>query len=219
MSLHYIIRSPKTKQDLHPLVLLLHGYGSNEQDLFSFANELPAEAYVISVRAPYHLSFEANAFAWYAINFGADNSKFSDVKQAKESLLVLKNLIDELLIKFPIDANDVTLMGFSQGAILSYALGLSYPEKIRRIVAMSGYFNPEMVLETQTDKVYDSLQIFASHGLVDEVIPISWAEQSLELLKPFHIPLSFHSYPVGHGVAPQNFADILNWLTATKRQS
>ena len=46
MSLHYLIREPKIKLDAHPLLLLLHGYGSNEEDLFSFAQELPEEYYV-----------------------------------------------------------------------------------------------------------------------------------------------------------------------------
>ena len=52
MTLHHLVRAPKIILDKNPLLLLLHGYGSNEEDLFSFASELPEEYYVISARAP-----------------------------------------------------------------------------------------------------------------------------------------------------------------------
>ena len=55
MNLHYLVQEPKTIKDQNPLLILLHGYGSNEEDLFSFAPELPDDSYVISVRAPYDL--------------------------------------------------------------------------------------------------------------------------------------------------------------------
>ena len=76
LSLHYLVKEPKIKKDKNPLLLLLHGYGSNEEDLFSFANELPEEYYVISARAPYDMMY--GSYAWYAINFDADENKFSD---------------------------------------------------------------------------------------------------------------------------------------------
>lgn len=55
MNLHYLIQEPKTIKDKNPLLILLHGYGSNEEDLFSFASELPNDYYIISVRAPFEL--------------------------------------------------------------------------------------------------------------------------------------------------------------------
>ena len=70
MNLYYLVQEPKIKHDKNPLLLLLHGYGSNEEDLFSFASELPQDHYVISVRAPYDL--QPYGYAWYAIHFDAD---------------------------------------------------------------------------------------------------------------------------------------------------
>ena len=80
LSLEYKIREPKIKLDKNPLLLLIHGYGSNEEDLISFATELPDEYYVVSVRAPYNLQY--GSYAWYAINFDADQNKFSDNEQS-----------------------------------------------------------------------------------------------------------------------------------------
>ena len=208
--LHLIVREPKIKKDKNPLLLLLHGYGSNEEDLFSFANELPDEYYVISARAPYDLMY--NSFAWYAINFDADENKFSDIEQAQSSRVLIATFIDELVANYPIDGNDVTLIGFSQGSILSYAVALTYPQKVRRVVAMSGYLNTEMADEKYATNDFSRLKIFASHGTVDQVIPVDWARNSIPKIKALGIDIEYKEYPVGHGVAPQNFFDLKNWL-------
>ena len=210
MTLHHLVREPKIKLDKNPLLLLLHGYGSNEEDLFSFASELPEEYYVVSVRAPYELGY--GSYAWYAINFDADENKFSDVPQAQQSRDLIANFIDELVANYPIDATKITLIGFSQGTILSYAIALSYPEKIQRVVAMSGYLNTEMALPNFENNDFSHLKIFASHGTVDQVVPVDWARKAAPALTKLGIEVVYKEYPIGHGVAPQNFYDFKNWL-------
>ncbi|MCA0347716.1 MAG: alpha/beta fold hydrolase [Bacteroidetes bacterium] len=211
-SLHHIVREPKIKKEKNPLILLLHGYGSNEEDLFSFASELPDEYFVISVRAPHDMMY--NSFAWYAINFDADENKFSDIEQAQSSLVLIATFIDEVVQNYPIDQKNVTLIGFSQGCILSYAVALTYPEKVQRVVAMSGYLNTEIADEDFAKNDFSNLKIFASHGTVDQVIPVDWARNSIPKIKALGIDIVFKEYPVGHGVAPQNFYDFKNWLEA-----
>ena len=210
LSLEYKIQEPKIKLDKNPLILLLHGYGSNEEDLFSFATELPEEYYIISARAPYDMQY--GAFAWYAINFDADENKFSDHEQAKVSRDLIAGFIDELIQTYPIDAQKVTLVGFSQGAILSYAVALSYPEKVQKVVAMSGYLNLEIVAEDYLKNNFNNLKIFASHGTVDQVIPVEWARKTPAILENLGINITYKEYPIGHGVAPHNFYDFKNWI-------
>jgi phospholipase/carboxylesterase len=211
LSLEYKIREPKVILDKNPVLLLLHGYGSNEADLFSFATELPNEYYIISARAPYDLQY--GSYAWYAINFDADQNKFSDNDQARISRDVIAGFIDELVANYPIYTNDVNLIGFSQGSILSYAVALSYPEKINKVVAMSGYLNLEIVTEDYLKNNVSKLKIFASHGTVDQVIPVDWARKTPGILEKLGIDVTYKEYPVGHGVAPQNFFDFKNWLS------
>ena len=214
LSLHHLVREPKIKLDKNPLLLLLHGYGSNEEDLFSFASELPEEYYVISARAPYDMMY--GSYAWYAINFDADENKFSDLDQARSSRDLIAHFIDELIANYPIDANNVTLIGFSQGCILSYAIAASHPEKIQKVVAMSGYFNPEIAETGFENNDFSNLKIFASHGSSDQVIPVEWARKSKPILDTLGIESVYKEYPVGHGVAPQNFYDFKNWLQENK---
>ncbi|WP_293892730.1 alpha/beta fold hydrolase [Flavobacterium sp.] len=210
LSLHHLVREPKIKLNKNPLLLLLHGYGSNEEDLFSFATELPDEYYVISARAPYDMMY--GSYAWYAINFDADENKFSDIGQAQQSRDIIADFIDELVATYPIDANNITLIGFSQGSILGYAVALSYPEKVQRLVAMSGYLNTEIAINDFKGNGFTNLKIFASHGTVDQVIPVEWARKSIPVVESLGIPVVYKEYPVGHGVTPQNFFDLKTWL-------
>ncbi len=210
MTLHHLVREPKIKLKKNPLLLLLHGYGSNEEDLFSFASELPDEYYVISARAPFDMGF--NSFAWYAINFDADENKFSNIAQAQQSRDIISDFIDEIIANYEIDSNSVTLVGFSQGCILSYAVALSYPEKVQRVVAMSGYFNQEIAKLNFEENDFSTLKIFASHGTVDQVIPVDWARKASPELIILGIDIVYKEYPIGHGISPQNFYDFKNWL-------
>ena len=210
MNLHYLVQEPKVKHDKNPLLLLLHGYGSNEEDLFSFAPELPDDSYVISVRAPYDL--QPYGHAWYAIHFDADENKFSDNVQAKQSVEIIASFIDEIVKQYPIDTENVTLIGFSQGAILSYATALTFPEKVTKVVALSGYFNQEIMPEVIDTKAISHLKFFVSHGSVDQVIPVDWARKAKPALENLGLEVEYQEYPIGHGVSPKNFFDFKNWL-------
>jgi phospholipase/carboxylesterase len=210
MNLHYLVQEPKVKLDKNPLLLLLHGYGSNEEDLFSFAPELPDDSYVISVRAPYDL--QPYGHAWYAIHFDADENKFSDNVQAKQSVEIIASFIDEIVNQYPINTENVTLIGFSQGAILSYATALTYPEKVTKVVALSGYFNQEILPEVIDTKAISHLKFFVSHGSVDQVIPVDWARKAKPALENLGLEVEYQEYPIGHGVSPKNFYDFKNWL-------
>lgn len=189
---------------------MFHGYGSNEEDLFSFASELPGELMVISVKAPYDL--EPFGHAWYAINFDAEQGKWSDDDQAKESREKIVAFIDEAIKAYDLDADNITLLGFSQGTILSYAVALSYPEKVKNVVALSGYINERILVDDYTQKDHGKLHCYVSHGQVDQVIPLEWAEKAPEFLKKLNIDTTYHEFPVGHGVSQQNFFSFKKWL-------
>jgi phospholipase/carboxylesterase len=210
MTLHHLVRPPKIKLEKNPAIILLHGYGSNEEDLFSFASELPSEYYVISARAPHNMQY--GSYAWYAINFDADEKKFSDLNQAETSRDLIANFIDELPLNYPIDPQNVTIIGFSQGCILGYAVALSYPQKVKRLVAMSGYCNTEMAKAGFEANDFSNLSIFSSHGTVDQVVPVSWGQKAKPLLDQLHIQNVYKEYPIGHGISPQNFFDFKQWL-------
>ncbi|WP_421811844.1 alpha/beta hydrolase [Flagellimonas sp.] len=210
LSLDYLLRPSSKVSGKVPALFMFHGYGSNEEDLFSFASELPGEFMVISVKAPY--SLEPFGHAWYAINFDAEQGKWSDDEQAKESRERIVAFIDEAIEAYDIDKANITLLGFSQGTILSYAVALSYPEKVRNVVALSGYINENILVDDYAQKDHSDLNFYVSHGQVDQVIPLEWAEKSPEFLKKLKISTTYHEFPIGHGVSQQNFFSFKKWL-------
>jgi len=209
LSLYHIYK-PSTLKENAPLLIMLHGYGSDENDLFSFASELPEELCIISVRAPY--SLQPFGHAWYTINFDAEQGKWNDNEQAIESRDKIAHFIDQVIETYPVDKTNVNLLGFSQGTILSYAVALSYPEKVKNVVALSGYISMEMMTENFQDNNLSHLSFYCSHGSADQVIPVDWARRTPDILKSLNIDFVYEEFPVGHGVSPQNFYALKDWL-------
>ena len=211
LSLEYLVRQPKIEIDQPPLLILLHGYGSNEQDLFSFADELPDELLIVSARAP--LTLMPGSYAWYSIHFDNTDGKFSDIPQAKIARDTIARFIDEIKATFTVQSDNTFLVGFSQGTILSYAVAFNYPDKVNHVVALSGYINEELLPEALDPNAFGNLDFFISHGSVDQVLPVEWGRKAKPFLDALAIDNVYYEYPVGHGVAPQNFYEFKTWIT------
>ena len=206
----YIERPPKDTTHKPKALLMLHGYGSNEADLFSFADQLPDDLYIFSARAPFSLQY--GGFAWYDIYFDTQNNKVSDNHQAIESLRELSLFIDKLIDKHGLDASNFNLLGFSQGSILSYALALHYPEKIKNVIALSGYIDNDIMPLQEHYEKYSGLNFFVSHGAFDNIIPIEAARKIPPFLDERKIKYSYQEYPMGHEVNIQCLQDMLAWV-------
>lgn len=208
--LKYLVRQPKSIGITNPpLLVLIHGYGSNENDLFSFAEYLHPDLLVISLRAPLNLPMMGHA--WYSIHFDDEQGKWSDDDEAIASREQVLAFLESLQHDHPYDPSQVHLLGFSQGAILSYSLALTYPNRFASIVALSGYLNENI---TQLPKPEDAPALYAAHGSLDEVVPFEWGKRSAELLKQKGFAIQFDTFPVGHTVGQDGFHKLLAWQNA-----
>ncbi len=210
LSLDFIIKKPEVLSKNPSLVLLLHGYGSNEEDLFSFAQELPDSMLIISARAPQSLGF--GGYSWYGLQIDAHNNTITNIQEAKEAKALLALFIDELQEKYHFNPIKSFLIGFSQGAILSYSIALSFPHKINNIIALSGYLNKDITTISEETSIYTALRFFVSHGTEDPIIPVQLARETESVLTALHINHIYKEYPDGHSVSSQNFIDFTNWL-------
>lgn len=209
--LSYKVRKATTAKTPHPCIILLHGYGSNADDLFSFANYLPHLITVISLEAPLETPFGGKA--WYSIHFDAAQDKWSDLEEAKKSLDAITQQLEYFIDEYDLNPKDISLMGFSQGAILSWSLLLDHPQRFRRAICMSGYINTQL-LEKPLDE-YQNVLAYASHGTNDLTVPYEWAELSIGELRINNPKTEFNAYPDGHNVSPENFKDLLEWISKT----
>lgn len=210
--LTYKIKQATTTKKKAPIIVLLHGYGSNVDDLFSFAPYLPADHTIISFEAPLSLPMGGNA--WYEIHFDQNQDKWSDDVQALKAIDQIMDSIAKLADRYHLDKEDITLLGFSQGAILSWATAFNYSGRIRRIVALSGYINSDLIKNPNDTPLFEA---YASHGTVDPVIPFDWAKKSIEPVSKQHQNIHFYEFSDGHTVSQENFSKMVAWLESTNR--
>ncbi|RON47855.1 alpha/beta hydrolase [Pseudomonas frederiksbergensis] len=192
-----------------PLVIFLHGYGSNERDLFGIKDELPAQYNYLSVQAP--VALDADSYQWFRKKGdGAYNGETDDLKTSGKVLL---DFIAQATKKYHTEANKVFLVGFSQGAIMSYEVGLRHPEALGGIAALSGRILPVLKAELKPDEKRQSLAIFIGHGTVDKRLPVVDGTAANSLLQKLSLKPEFHTYEgLGHSISAAEIQDLNAWL-------
>lgn len=209
INLQYLYQAPRLKSDKPPLLILLHGVGSNEQDLFALAAQLPGKYLIVSVRGPITLGPES--YAWYQVDFS--NGKPSiNKEQAEKSRTTILEFIEQLKTKHQFDTTQVYLCGFSQGAIMSYSVALTQPNKIKGIAAMSGRLLEEVKPQIKDSAQLAHLKVFVSHGSNDQVLGVHYANESIAYLKQKGLQPTFKTYPDGHTINAAMLKDLLEWL-------
>ncbi len=206
LALKYVVQMPGEKSLKIPVIILLHGYGSNEMDLFGLKDAFPKNYLVISARAPYPVG--SQGYQWFEI--GNHEGKSEQLTNSRK--LVLK-FISQIVEKYKADAGEVYLMGFSQGAMMSYEVGLTNPDKLKGIGVLSGRIFPLLRPEIKNTPALKQLKIFISHGTVDDRIPFAKGKESYEYLKTLGLKPDFHEYPgMGHSISNAVLMDLARWL-------
>jgi phospholipase/carboxylesterase len=207
--LHYLLREPRTTADKNKAIILLHGVGSNEQDLFGLADHLPSDFYILSVRGPFPLG--GGRYAWYNVDFSTGKPVF-DKEQELSSREALTKFVAEIKQKYKLQ--EVYLGGFSQGAIMSYSVGLSHPKEVTGVIAFSGRILEEIQISITSNSSLTQLKVFLSHGIQDNTLPIHYARQAKSYLEQLPVNLSYHEYQMGHQVNDAVLKDLNTWLAA-----
>ncbi|MCQ6282012.1 alpha/beta hydrolase [Bacillus sp. EB600] len=200
------LRRPKNvvPDKKYPALFVMHGIGSNEQNMLSLVEGLEESFYIFSIRG--HIS-QGPGFAFFTIEgYGKPHRDVFD-----DGIQRLTNTIDYACEEYPLDLSKLYLLGFSQGAILSMTLALTLGSKIKGIVALSGYI-PMFVKEEYTINPGNDLAAFISHGEYDQVLPFEWGKENVEYFTKLGIPVTFKTYPEGHSVSLTNFQDFRKWI-------
>ncbi len=202
----YELRKPTQMEPnkKYPALFLMHGIGSNEQNMLSLIDGLKDRCFIFSVRG--QLS-QPPGYAYFTIQgYGKPHREVFD-----HGISQLNSFIDYAVGQYQVDSDRLYLLGFSQGAIVSMTLGLTLGNRIKGIVALSGYI-PGFVKEEYNIKPVDQLSLFISHGEFDNILPYEWGVESNEYFKSLNAQVTFKSYPEGHTVSLENKQDFTNWL-------
>jgi len=187
-----------------PTLVLLHGYGSNKEDLYGLKPYLP-KLNIVCFQGP--ISLGMGGYAWYPIEW-ENGAKMIDGDAVEEAAqLVLESLTTWQ--EQHVVSNEVFIGGFSQGAITSLQI-LLQGFRAKGFVLMSGYALPEW--HEALKSISTDAPIFQSHGMMDPVIPYTWAQATAEGLSHLN-EYTFHSYPMAHSLNALCLQDIHAFLT------
>lgn len=212
LPLSYRVReSSLPENEKAPLVIVLHGFGSNMDDLFALKGFVDARYTFVSLQAPY--SAGTNRFKWYDLTFEGDGNIISNTEEAAKSVQVLSEFVDSAIHEFGADEKQVYLMGFSQGAMMSLYLALSEPQKIAGAAILSGQMIEGLEKHISEDKeALMKLSLLVTHGTKDGVISIEKARNMEKMLKKMTDNLDYNEYDVAHQLSQQNLEDITKWF-------
>lgn len=190
----------KGSQPDSPKLVLLHGYGSNEQDLFGLADEFDSQWHVVSLRAPYEHPF--GGFSWFDLEWAGDQITGMNSEQARSSHQTVADLVQVLKAS----GSKVILGGFSQGAMMTISVCLGQPDLFDGAMILSGRW-PEWTLPTKIANT----PVLIQHGIFDPILPIQEADAIFRNLGS-GANLTLEKYPMAHGISQASLDGILAWL-------
>lgn len=210
ISFDYSVKESLTFDKNNKVIIMFHGYGSNKDDLFSFAKFMNPNFLIISIQAPIQMDY--NSYCWWSLNLNNDMQLQMDVKEAKNSLNELNRFISaDLSVKYNFSLNQVYLLGFSQGCMISYALSINFPKNYKKAVGLSGKI-PHEIINFNEKFDYSNHNFFCSHGLNDQVIPIEIARESDRWFSEKNINHKYLEFESAHGINSENFEQMNLWL-------
>jgi phospholipase/carboxylesterase len=211
LALTHLVRRPAQGQGAPPLLILLHGIGSNEDDLFGLAPYLDQRFLIVSARAPN--TYGWGGYAWFQIEWLPDRIVI-DRQQAAASRDLIIRFIDEAVAAYGADPARVYLLGFSQGAMMGGWITLSRPDLVAGTVLMSGRIPEEMRAQIAAPEQLQGKPFLVVHGTQDQLLPIQNGRASRDLLQRLPVDLTYREYPMGHEVSAESLADVVAWLSA-----
>jgi phospholipase/carboxylesterase len=210
LRLVHIIREPRIETgSASPLLVLLHGYGANERQMFELVQDFDPRLCIIGVRAP--IAVAEDSHIWTEVTLTPDGFAF-DEQGALQALMQLIAFIREAVREYGIDEERVYLMGFSQGAAFAGVAALLEPNLIAGAVLIGAPIPPEVLaLGINRDGLAD-LGILLAHGIDDESVPVALVRAARDMLAELPLRLTYREYQMGHGISGECLADIRDWV-------
>ncbi len=194
------------------LLVLLHGVGSNEQDLYSLCAQLPERYYVLSLRAPYRMG--PGAFAWFDYSIEPGGVRTIDEAQEAASRALLAQTLAGASEQLGIPPDRTVVAGFSQGGAMALGLLLTQPALMRAAIVWHGRLLDQPLTALAPADAFHGRALWVSHGTHDGVIPLAHAQAIAHHVAPLPLALTYREFPSEHEIRPSELAATLTWLEA-----
>jgi phospholipase/carboxylesterase len=191
-------------------LVLLHGRGADEHDLFGLFDVLDPERRLRGITVGGPLRLPPGGKHWYVV----PRVGFPDHDTFHASYAALGELLDGEL---GLDWSRTVIGGFSQGTVMSYALGLGADRPVPAgIMALSGFI-PTVDGWTAGLDARRDLPVTIAHGAADPVISVDFARAARAQLEPAGLQVTYRESPVGHTIDPRGIPELQGWLAERVR--
>jgi phospholipase/carboxylesterase len=205
--------APKSGGQPKQLMVILHGYGADGQDLISLGyewREIWPDMLFVAPNAPDVCEQNPGGFQWFPLRTNRIAGRIEGVSNARP---VLVNFLIDLWSQTGISPANTVLAGFSQGAMMSLHVGTSLDQQLAAVVAFSGAFVPA---DGFGDAKFAKPPVALIHGDQDGVVEPKLSKEAADALLADGFDVSLHfSRGVGHGIAPDGLAFATSFLLAS----
>ena len=207
--LAYDVHTPAGLRDGARLIMLLHGRGSDKDDLMGLRSHLPSDAILVTPRAPFPGEpwGYGPGWAWYRF-LGGNRPEPESFEQSQQKLHQFLSALPDAL---PISVASLVLGGFSQGGTMSVAYALRHPGTVAGVLNFSGFLADHPSVHPTPDTVAGT-RFFWGHGTRDPNIPWELAREGREALRKAGAHLEARDYPIGHWIDSGELRDAVEWL-------
>ncbi len=191
----------------YPMVVLLHGFGANMQDLAGLSPAIGREGYIYACpNAPLPFRFE------FGTGYGWTPPRGTGTQEdAKRAVELLETFFDEVVEQYHVKPGQIILIGFSQGGGMTYRCGLGKPETFAGLVALSSTMPDSDELRSRLPS-QRTQPIFIAHGVYDELAPVERARQARAFLEEEGYKPQYKEYPMRHEISQEVLDDLVPWM-------
>ena len=168
--------------------------------MWAFEKALPPGAFAVSVRAPVEAE---GGYGWMLPG--------NEERSFEQGLASLHEFVSRLPREYPVNVERVALIGFSQGAAMSYALALSDPQRVSAVAALAGFL-PDAARQWIAPGRLAGKRVFIAHGIGDTAVPVEDAIRARDALTLCGADVTYREYAIGHKLTAQGMRDLKQWL-------
>ncbi len=179
------------------ILLMLHGWTGDENSMWVFARNFPNDYYIIAPRAPHPAP--DTGYSWRA---PAPRGSWPTIDLMRLSVRSLIDLLDAFARAYNLDASTVDVIGFSQGAAMTFTLGLLYPQRVRKMGILAG-FAPDGAEEFLQPGSLSEKRAFVAHGSQDQIVPVAQARRVIQFLKNAGADVIYCESEAGHKLSAE----------------
>jgi phospholipase/carboxylesterase len=195
----------------HPwLLVLMHGVGSNERDLFGLAPHIPENFHVLSLRAPFRMG--PGSHAWFDFSVEPTGERSINEAQEAQSRALVAQTVSAAAQQLDIPPERIVVGGFSQGGIMALSLLLTQPVLLQAAMVWHSRLLPQAVAQAAPVEALRGKQLWLSHGTHDNVIPLANAQSIARHMADLPVTVTYREFPGAHEIRPAELAATVGWL-------